>query len=98
MKDEYQKESGLTHLELAAIDLTITALQAAGHTIHDVARDDNPREQWAQAVADAHAGFIEVTERDREIIAQIKTLASQLSARTSLTELLEARGKLVQGG
>jgi hypothetical protein len=98
MKDKEQKKSRLTHLELAAIDLTITALQAAGHTIDDASRDDNPREQQAQAVADAHHPFIELTERDREIIAQIKVLASQLSSRTSLPELLKARGKLVKGG
>lgn len=98
MEYEDQKKSKLTHLELAAIDLTITALQAAGHTIDDVNRNDNPHEMQAQAVADAHHPFIELTERDREIITQIKTLAGQLSSRTSLSDLLKARGKLVQGG
>jgi hypothetical protein len=92
------KKSRLTHLELAALDLTITAMQAAGNTVSDVAKDDNPREQWAEAWADAHRPFIELSERDLEIIKQIKVLASQLSSRTSLPELINARGKVVQGG
>ena len=93
-----RKKSRLTHVELAAIDLTITALQAAGHKITDVAKDDNPREQWAAGWADAHHPVVELRERDREIIAQIKVLAGKLSSRTSLPELLKARGKLVQKG
>ncbi|HEX7176984.1 MAG TPA: hypothetical protein VF240_17125 [Pyrinomonadaceae bacterium] len=93
------KKTSLSHMELAAIDLTITALQAAGHKINDrIAKDDNPREQWATAWADAHHPLTELTERDREIIARIKELAGQLSSRTSLKELLNARGKIVQGG
>jgi hypothetical protein len=98
MQDEKGKKSRLTHVELAAIDLTITALQAAGHKIDEVTKDDNPREQMAAAWADAHHPFTELTERDREIIAQIKVLAGRLSSRTSLPELLNARGKIVQGG
>ena len=39
----------LTALELAAIDLTITALQAAGHSINDVTKDDDPRQQQHHA-------------------------------------------------
>jgi hypothetical protein len=85
-------------LELAAIDLTITALQAAGHTIDETIKDDNPREQLAEGWADAHHPFVELTERDREIIAQIKQLAGQLSSRTSLPELLNARSRIVRGG
>jgi hypothetical protein len=98
MKSEQATKSKLGHVELAAIDLTITALQAAGHKIGGVSKDDNPREQWAQAWADAHHPFTELTERDREIIAKIKVLAGQLSSRTSLKELLNARSKIVQGG
>jgi hypothetical protein len=93
-----RRKGQLGHLELAAIDLTITALEGAGHTIHDTARDDNPREQMAEAWADAHHPLIDLDEHDREIITQIKDLAGQLSSRTSLPELLEARGKIVQGG
>jgi len=85
-------------VELAAIDLTITALQAAGRKIDDVAKDDNPRQQMAEAWADAHHPTVELTERDREIVAQIKVLAGKLSSRTSLPELLKARGKIVQAG
>jgi hypothetical protein len=93
-----EKKSRLTHVELAALDLTITALQAAGRKIDEVAKDDNPREQMAEAWLDAHHPFVEISERDREIIAQIKVLAGQLRSRTSLPELLKVRGKIVQGG
>jgi hypothetical protein len=88
----------LTHLELASIDLTITALERAGHLITDVSKDDNPRQQMAEAWADAHHPTVELTERDRGIIRQIKQLASSLESRTSLPGLLEARGKIVRGG
>ena len=37
-------------------------------------------------------------QRIREIVAQIKVLAGKLSSRTSLPELLKARGKIVQAG
>ena len=40
------KKSRLTHVELAAIDLTITALQAAGRKITDVAKDDTRVNKW----------------------------------------------------
>lgn len=98
MEGEQKKKSRLTHVELAAIDATITALQATGHKIDVVAKDDNPREQMAMAMADAHHPFVELTEHDREIIAQIRTLARQLSSRTSLPDLVNARGQIVQGG
>ena len=97
MQSDDRQQSRLGYLELAAIDLTITALEAAGHTIDDISKDDNPREQWAQGWADAHHPVIELSERDREIIQQIKALAGQLSSRTSLPELLSARGKIIQG-
>lgn len=97
MADEKRRTGSLTFVELAGIDLTITALQAAGQTINDSATTDNPREQMAEAMADLHHPFIELPERDREIVAQIKKLASQLSSRTSLAQLLNVRGKIVQG-
>jgi hypothetical protein len=98
MRSEDRAPTRLGHLELAAIDLTITALEAAGHQPNDVSKDDNPRQQMAEAWLDAHHPTLEINERDREILTQIKSLAGQLSSRTSLPELLEARGKVVQGG
>ena len=96
MQTNKNNSGSLSHVELAAIDLTITALQAHGHTIDDVARNDNPREMMAEGWADAHHPLIELNERDLAIIAQIKELAGQLSSRTSLRDLTVARGKLVQ--
>jgi hypothetical protein len=98
MQGDDRTQSRLGYLELAAIDLTITALQQAGHTIEEVSGSGNPHEIMAEAVADAHHPFVELNDRDREIIAQIKDLAGQLSVRTSLPELLAARARLVQGG
>jgi hypothetical protein len=97
MKSESETaKARLAAVELAAIDLTITALQAAGHKIGDRSKDDNPRQQQAEGWADAHHPFVELSDRDREILAQIKSLAGQLSSRTTLTDLLEARAKIVQ--
>ena len=98
MQGNKHNPGSLSHVELAAIDLTITALQAHGHTIDEVAKNDNPREMMAEGWADAHHPLIELNERDLEIIAQIKELAGQLSSRTSLHELTVARGKIVQRG
>jgi hypothetical protein len=92
-----EQRSRLGFLELAAIDLTITAMEANGHTIDSASGSGNPHEIMCEAVMDAHHPFVELTERDREILAQIKDLAGQLSARTGLPELLAARGQLVQG-
>ncbi|NDZ92767.1 hypothetical protein G3I13_20210 [Streptomyces sp. SID6673] len=94
-----KQTSELTAIELAAIDLSITALQKAGHTLGGPTESSsNPHEMMAEAVADAHHPFVELTERDREIIAQIKDLAGQLSSRTSLADLVEARARVVTAG
>ena len=84
--------------DLAAIDLTITSLMQAGYPLDRASGSGNPYEIMAEAVADAHHPLVELNDRDREIIAQIKDLASQLSVRTSLPELLAARKQLVSGG
>jgi hypothetical protein len=93
-----EQKGRLGALELAAIDLTITAMEAAGHTIDSAAGSGNPHEIMCEAVVDAHHPFVELTDRDREILAQIKDLAGQLSVRTSLPELLAARSQIVRGG
>ena len=98
MQKSEAKGRRLGPLELAAIDHTITALQIAGHHVGGASKDDNPRQQMAEAWADAHHINVVLTDHDREIISQIKKLAGQLSSRTSLTELIEARGKILQGG
>lgn len=98
MQKNEPKGRRLGHAELAAIDHTISALQIAGHRIGGASKDDNPRQQMAEAMADAHHPNVDLSEHDREIIGQIKKLAGQLKSRTSLTDLLEARGKILQGG
>jgi hypothetical protein len=98
MQKDDAKGRRLGHAELAAIDHTITALQIAGHKIGGASKDDNPRQQMAEAWLDAHHPMVDLNDHDREIISQIKRLAGQLKSRTSLTDLLEARAKIVQGG
>jgi len=98
MPDQGKGNRRLGFAELAAIDHSIAALEIAGHKVGDVAKDDNPRQQMAEAWLDAHHPLANLNEHDREIVGQIKRLAGQLSSRTSLTELLDARGKIVQGG
>ena len=88
-----RKKGRLSHVELAALDLTITALQAAGQVI-DGGKDDDPRQQMVEATLDLHG--LPLTQQDREIVKQIKGLASQLSSRTTLAELLKMRAKAVQ--
>lgn len=96
-----RKPGSLTAVELAAIDLTISALQASGQSIDKVATDDNPRQQMAEAMADhfaaMHSGIVKLNEHDREILAQIKQLAGQLRSRTSLRQLVNLRGSVLQG-
>jgi hypothetical protein len=96
MRNPKAPSGRLTAVELASIDFAITVLQAAGHSINDVAKDDNPRQQQAEAWMDAHHPLAELTDRDREIIRQIKDLAGQLSPRISLPGLLEAREKIIR--
>ncbi|MGV9711612.1 hypothetical protein ACWDTI_13220 [Gordonia sp. NPDC003424] len=93
-----KKRSALTTRELAALDLSITVMQQAGHTLDDqVASSNNPHEMMAEAWADLHHPLVDISERDREIIAQIKELAGQLSSETTLADLVEARGRIISG-
>ena len=89
-------QRALGHVELAAIDLTITAMQASGLRVGDLTKDDNPRQHWADAWADAHHPFVQLNERDREIIQQIKRLAGQLESRVTLQKLIEGRAQIIQ--
>jgi hypothetical protein len=86
----------LAAVELAAIDLTITAVQAAGNT-GNAGKDDNPREQMGEALGEMHGHFVNLTDNDKQIIGQIKTLAAKLSSRLSLQQLEKARGEVVRG-
>jgi hypothetical protein len=85
----HHEPRALAHVELAAIDPTISAMQAAGVRVGDVGRDDNPRQQMADAWADAHHPFVDLTEHDREILGQIKRLAAQLQSRVTLQKLVD---------
>lgn len=98
MPNQENSKSRLTHVDLAAIDLTITAMQAGGATVGDASRDDNPREQMATALADAHHPLVELTDQDIEIMRKIRDLAGQLSTRTSLRDLLDLRAQIIKGG
>ena len=86
MADKSGKTSRLTALELPSVDLMITALEAAA--LDTVGKDDNPRDPWAEAWVDSHCPFVELGERDGEILREIRKLAGQFSSRTPLRDLV----------
>jgi len=86
----------LEHAELRAIDSSISKVQTLGNT-SDANRDGN-RPQSAEARAEMNIRFVaNLSERDRKIVGRIRALAAQLTARTSLRELENARGEVVRG-
>jgi len=87
----------LEHAELRAIDSSISMIQTLGNT-SDANRDGNTRPQSAEARAEMNIRFVaNLSERDRKIVGRIRALAAQLTARTSLRELENARGEVVRG-
>jgi hypothetical protein len=96
MSEGHGHAQRLTPLELASLDLTITAMQASGAVLGDQSRDDNPREQMAEALAELHMHGFPLSEHDRERVAEIRRLASQLESRTTLENLIQVRGSALQ--
>ena len=97
-----KQNAGLSHVELLSLDLLIAVAQERGRSFDDAV--DNTEEQ-AQAQADrvqaqweARHGGITFSDRDREVISKIRELASTLESAPTLGELIELRGKALQGG
>lgn len=99
-------DRALTTVELAAIDLAITAKQAAGFKLGRIAEDDDddPQAQQAEGRAEAfHAaweerhGGLEARLDDKVVLRQIVDLSAQLSERASLATLVALRGEVMSG-
>ena len=93
------RESRLGPAELAQLDALITAAQARGAGPDDVL---NKTEEQAQAQFDLHEamweerhGGIEVSPRDRELLAQMRELAGQLDVAPTLGQLIALRAEAV---
>ncbi len=95
------RESGssLTPRELASLDLMITAAQQRGVGLNDIASDDDEAEAHAdrvEAMWEARHGGIEFSEHDREVLRQIRDLASTLESQVTLGQLIELRAEAVR--
>lgn len=82
--------------QLAQIDSLITKAQSRGLGISDVFKTHITEEQ-AAATPDIHHPLFDLSDHDRELIVQIRELASQLDHTASIGELVELRGQIVQG-
>jgi hypothetical protein len=82
--------------QLAQIDSLITKAQSRGLGISDVFKTHITEEQ-AAATPDIHHPLFDLSDHDRELIGQIRELASQLDHTASIGELIEIRGRIVQG-
>jgi hypothetical protein len=93
-------EKGLTLAELLSLDALISVAQQRGRSFDD--RLDNTEEiaeaQMAmhEAMWEARHGGLEVSQRDREILSQIRDLAMQLEMAPSLGQLIEIRGEALR--
>lgn len=93
-------KSGLSHVELLALDLLIAVAQERGRSLTD--RVSNAEEQ-AEAQAEAaearwearHGGML-ISEHDKEIVAQMKDLARKMESAPTLNQLIEMRGEALR--
>ncbi|MET0842936.1 MAG: hypothetical protein ABWY23_03755 [Mycetocola sp.] len=94
-----EARSSLTPKELASLDLMITAAQQRGVGLDSIASDDDEAEAHAdraEAMWEARHGGIEFSDRDREVLAQIRDLAGSLETRVTLGQLIELRAEAVR--
>ena len=86
----------LSAVELASLDLMITAAQQRGLSVADKVAKTVDQADVHAAHAEAHAKGIDLSAHDRRIVEQIRELASQLEAAPTLGELIEARAAVVR--
>jgi hypothetical protein len=91
------QDSSFTMVELMSLDMLITVAQKRGRSLDD--RLSSTEEQ-AEAMAEVHEamwearhGGLELSDKDREIFAQIRELANSLEIAPTLGELVELRGQ-----
>jgi hypothetical protein len=96
-----ESRSYLTPVELASLDLMITAAQVKGVRLDDVLSDDDEEQAQAQAdrvmaMWDARHGGIEFSDHDREVLTQIRELAATLETKVTLGQLVELRAEAMR--
>jgi uncharacterized cupin superfamily protein len=94
------ERNALGPVELAHLDALITAAQARG-----LGPDDRVTKTQDQADAqmdiheamwEARHGGLELSEQDREVVAQIRQLAGRLEIAPTLGQLIELRAEAVR--
>lgn len=94
------RRGSLTPLQLASLDLMITAAQSRSLSLEDVVSDDDQAQAQAQRVAgmwEARHGGLEFSHHDREVLSRIRELASTLESQVTLGQLVEMRGQALSG-
>ena len=100
MKDEMK----LSFSELLSLDALIAVAQERGLKLTDRVKNDQDQAEAAgelhAAMWEARHGGLELSGHDREILAKIRDLASQLEIAPTLGQLIELRGEAIrqQGG
>lgn len=96
-----KRDASLSAVELASLDLFITVAQSRGLGMDD--RLDNTQEQ-AEAQADrveamweARHGGLTFSDHDREVLGQIRELASTIENSPTLGQLIELRAEALRG-
>jgi hypothetical protein len=78
------------------LDGLITFAQSKGYTVDD---DDDPPSGAAETVEARHDGIIRLLEAyDRDVVTRIREVAQTLDGPSTLRELVELRGRALQGG
>jgi hypothetical protein len=88
-----EKLQSLTAGQLQELDLLITRAQEKGRTLRDLVKYTEDTDGLADA---HHPLYYDFSERDRQLIAQIRDLFSQISATVPLQRLIEMRAQAVQ--
>jgi hypothetical protein len=86
----------LTALELANLDLLITAAQQKGLSGADLVAKTVDTADVHALHAEAHAKGLEISPHDKGIFRQIRDLASKLEMTATLDDLIAARAIVVR--
>jgi hypothetical protein len=95
-----KENTGLSLAELLLLDALISVAQKRGRSLNDRLRS---AEEQAESMAEVHMemwearnGGLELSARDRRIIAQIRELAGRLEIAPTLGQLIELRGEALR--
>ena len=93
MKNEFSPSLRVS--QLASIDALLTGAQSRGLGVSDRFKTSITDAQSA-ATPDAHHPLFDLSQHDVEILERIRQLAAELEHETTVGELVEIRGQLVQ--